>query len=249
MGSFDYSNTPITVRSDITAAQQKAWQVIGQAGTWWTGGQRVAIAAEARNAPNCKLCRARKEALSPFAIEGEHDSVTDLPAAAIDVIHRVVTDPARLTRPWFESVLDEGLSDAEYVEVAIVSVLTVAIDTFARAVGSPPWTLPEAVEGEPTHIRPEGLADEGAYVPVITPNGAGPTEADLYNGSAPFVLPILRSISLVPDQARLFYSIFSAQYLLPPEFFDPGSNGGRAISRPQMELIAARVSALNGCFF
>lgn len=246
MGTFDYSDAPVTVRSDITAAQQEAWQAIGQPGSWWTGAQRVAIAAEVRNAPNCKLCRARKEALSPYAIEGGHDSVTDLPAAAIDIIHRVITDPARLTRSWCESILDEGLSDAEYVEIAIVSVLTVAVDTFARAIGSLPWGLPEAVDGEPTRIRPEGLADEGAYVPTIPSGGAGPAEADLYN---PFGANIYRSISLVPDQARLFYAILRAQYLPSQDVANPESNGGRAISRPQMELIAARVSALNGCFY
>lgn len=246
MGTFDYSDAPVTVRSDITAAQQEAWQAIGQPGSWWTGAQRVAIAAEVRNAPNCKLCRARKEALSPYAIEGGHDSVTDLPAAAIDVIHRVITDPGRLTRSWFDSVVEGGLSDAEYVEIAIVSVLTVAVDTFARAIGSLPWGLPEAVDGEPTRIRPEGLADEGAYVPTIPSGGAGPAEADLYN---PFGANIYRSISLVPDQARLFYAILRAQYLPSQDVANPESNGGRAISRPQIELIAARVSALNGCFY
>ena len=246
MSTLDYANAPVRVRGDVVAAQQNAWWGIGQAGTWWTGVQRVAIAAEVRNAPNCKLCRARKQALSPFAIDGEHDSIADLPAAAIEVIHRVITDPGRLTRSWFDSVLDQGLSDAEYVEVAIVSGLTVAVDTFARAIGSLPWKLPEAVDGEPTRIRPEGLADEGAYVPTIPSGGAGPAEADLYN---PFGANIYRSISLVPDQARLFYAILRAQYLPSLDVANPESNGGRSISRPQIELIAARVSALNGCFF
>ena len=246
MTTFDYANAPVGVRSDIVAAQQNAWRGIGQAGTWWTGAERVAIAAEVRNAPNCKLCRARQEALSPFAIDGEHDSIADLPAAAIEVIHRVITDPGRLTRSWFDSVLDQGLSDAEYVEVAIVSVLTVAVDTFARAIGSPPWPLPEPGAGEPTRIRPEGLADEGAYVPTIPSGGAGPAEADLYN---PFRGNIYRAISLVPEQARLFYAILGAQYLPSSDVANPESNGGRAITRPQMEIIAARVSALNGCFF
>ena len=139
-----------------------------------------------------------------------------------------------------------GESDAEYVEVAIVSVLTVAVDTFARAIGTPPWALPEPVDGEPVRLRPDNLTDEGAYVPTIPSGGAGPAEADLYN---PFGANIYRSISLVPDQARLFYAILRAQYLQSKDVADPQSNGGRAISRPQIELIAARVSALNGCFF
>ena len=246
MSTFDYAGAPVSVRSDITAAQQNAWQAIGRPGTWWTGVQRVAIAAEVRTAPGCKLCKARKEALSPFAIEGEHDSIAELPAAAIDVIHRVITDPGRLTRSWFESVLDQGMSDGEYVEVAIVSVLTVAVDTFARAIGAAPWPLPEPGAGEPTRMRPQGLNDEGAYVAMIRSGGAGPAEADLYNPSR---ANIYRSISQVPDEARLFYAVLGAQYLESSDVINPESNGGRAISRPQMELIAARVSALNGCFF
>jgi len=246
MATFDYANAPVSVRDDIAAAQLKAWQAIGRPGSWLTGAQRVAIAEEVRNARGCAVCQARKESLSPFAIEGEHDSVADLPAAMIDVVHRVVTDPGRLSRSWFETIVDGELSDAEYVELAIVVVLTTAVDTYARAVGSPLWALPEAVDGEPTRVRPENLTDEGAYVPVIPSGGAGPAEADLYN---PFGPNIYRAISLVPDQARLFYGILAAQYMAPKYVMDSASNGGRAISRPQIELIAARVSALNGCFF
>ena len=33
-------------------------------GTWLTGAERVAIASETRNAPNCTLCKQRKDALS-----------------------------------------------------------------------------------------------------------------------------------------------------------------------------------------
>ncbi len=246
MATFDYANAPVDVRDDIAAARRKAWLAIGRPGSWLSGVQRVAIAAEVRNASGCSVCQARKEALSPFAIEGEHDSIADLPAAMIDVIHRVVTDPGRLSRSWFEGIVDAEMSDGEYVELVIVLALTVAVDTYARAVGSPPWALPEAMDGEPTRIRPENLTDEGAYVPVIPSGGAGPAEADLYN---PFGPNIYRAISLVPDQARLFYGILAAQYMAPKHVADSASNGGRAISRPQIELIAARVSALNGCFF
>ena len=105
---------------------------------------------------------------------------------------------------------------------------------------------PDIAAGEPTRIRPENLTDEGAYVPVIPSGGAGPGEADLYN---PFGPNIYRAISLVPNQARLFYAILGAQYLKSKDVADAASNGGRAISRPQIEIIAARVSALNGCFF
>ena len=253
MATLDYADAPAPVRGDIVAAQLAAWQRIGEAGSLWTGARRVAIAAEVRNAALCAICARRKAALSPFAIDGAHDSAADLLAAAIDVIHRVRTDPGRQTRAWHDGVRsnaagDGGLSDGEYVEIVIVIVIvvTVVTDTFARAIGTTPWPLPEPVAGEPARIRPRELADEGAYIATIPSGGAGPTEADLYN---PFLPNIYCAISLVPDQARLYYAIVEAQYM--PSRFVPRleENAGRAISQAQIELLAARVSALNGCFF
>ena len=70
-----YASAPIEIREDLAAAHARAWDRIGRAGSWWDGGQRVAIAAETRHALSCALCRRRKEALSPGPIEGKHDSL------------------------------------------------------------------------------------------------------------------------------------------------------------------------------
>lgn len=246
MMALDYAGAAIAVREDVGAAQRMAWHRIGEAGIWWSGAERVAIAAEVRNATGCRLCQQRKAALSPFAIDGVHDSVSDLPAPAVDAIHRIRTDPGRLTRSWYERLVELGLDDGKYVELVVVLALTVAVDTFAHAIGSKAWPLPRPAPGEPVRIRPDGLTDEGAYVPTIPSGLAGPAEADLYN---PTAANIYRAISLVPDQARLFYAILGAQYLPPSLVQRADANGGRAISRPQMELLAARVSTLNGCFY
>jgi hypothetical protein len=40
----------------------------------------------------CQLCRARKAALTPAAIQGRHDGLGALPEAAGDVTHRVVKE-------------------------------------------------------------------------------------------------------------------------------------------------------------
>ena len=111
MGAFDYGT--FRVREDIWAAHRDLWEHIRAPGTWWTGAQRVAIAAEARRADDCNFCAARKEALSPAAVPGEHQSAGPLPASAVDVIHRVRTDPARLSRSWFDGVIAGGLASAQ----------------------------------------------------------------------------------------------------------------------------------------
>ena len=89
-----YASAPIKIRNDLAAAHSRAWERLGRHGTWWDGAERVAIAAETRHALSCALCRRRKEALSPAAIEGKHDSLGVLPEVVVELVHRVLTDPA-----------------------------------------------------------------------------------------------------------------------------------------------------------
>src|SRR5260370_23947648 len=110
MNPAPYENAPVRIRDDLAAAHRRAWEHIGSPGTWWSGAERVSLAAETRNAVNCRLCRERKEALSPAAVSGSHDSLGELPENVVEVVHRVRTDPARLTRSWFESCIPSGLT-------------------------------------------------------------------------------------------------------------------------------------------
>ena len=56
------------------------------------------------------------------------------------------------------------------------------------------------------------------------------------------------ALTLVPDEARSFFDVVSAQYLAGPQMTDFG-NEFRAITHLQIELLAARVSALNQCTY
>ena len=155
----------LTIRDDLGAACARAWQRIARRGTWWNGAQRIAIAAETRNALQCGLCRERKAALSPFAITGEHDGGGELPGPVVEVVHRVRTDSGRLTRAWYEGVLASGLSDAQYVEIVGVVATTSALDTFSRGIGVAPTPLPPPQPGEPTRHRPARAKQGIAWVP------------------------------------------------------------------------------------
>jgi hypothetical protein len=180
--TLSYASAPVPVRRDLIESQSRAWQSIGRPGSWWTGSERVAIAAETRVAQRCALCLARKTALSPAAVGGTHDSPGTLPPAAIDAVHRITTDPGRLTRRWFDEIAAAGLADAAYVELLGVVVTTLGIDAFCRAVGVPPHPLPAPQPGEPGRRRPEGARDEGAWVATIPGDGARGEHADLYAG-------------------------------------------------------------------
>ena len=116
MSSFRYDTGPDRVRRDLAEAHRRAWAHVAAPGTWLSGAERIAVTEETRRARDCRLCRERKGALSPFAIEGEHDCGGLLPAAIVDEVHRVTTDAARLTESWYRSLLDQGLSSEAYVE-------------------------------------------------------------------------------------------------------------------------------------
>src|SRR5918996_2467713 len=156
-------------RSDLSQALDTAWSLIGEPGTWWTGEERVAIAAEARQAPRCALCRVRREATSAAMASGEHDSAVDLPPSAIEAIHRIRTDPGRLGPNWYQSLLTGGLSDERYVELLAVIAIVVAVDTFRRAAGLPMLSLPNPKPGEPSCRRPHGARPGLAWMPTLAP--------------------------------------------------------------------------------
>jgi hypothetical protein len=248
MGSLvDYSAAGVPVREDLRQAHQFILDHVRAPGTWWSGAERVAIAAEARAAERCPLCRERKTALSPSAVAGEHARPGALPASAVDVIHRIRTDPPRLSRPWFNSVIAGGLSVEAYVELVGVVTLITGVDYFCRSLGVDPHPLPAPLPGEPSRHRPAAAKPGTAWVPMIAPEDAGGPEADLYPPAA--IIPnIVRALSLVPGEVRALRRSSDAHYLPIAQIGDPTARRG-PLDRMQTELVAARVSALNQCFY
>jgi hypothetical protein len=247
MTDLSYATASVPVRDDLLAAHRRAWRRLAQSGNWWAGAERVAIAAEVRNAWQCPLCKARKAALSPYTIEGTHDCVSKLSKSAVDVIHRVVTDPGRLMQAWFKKTMAAGeITDAQYVEMIDVVVAVVSIDSFCRGIGVPLHPLPTPESGGPSHYRPATAQLEEAWVPMIPVGGAIGAEADLWN-AAGRVGNVIRALSLVPDAVRQLMDLSTAHYVPRDHFMDFA--WGRSLSRAQMELIAGRVSALRGCFY
>jgi hypothetical protein len=242
-----FSSNPLPIREDLVAAHRRAWAHIAQPGTWWDGAARVAIAAETRQAPLCALCRRRREALSPLAIEGAHDSLGQLPELAIEVVHRLRTDPGRLGEGWCRSVIARGLTEEQYVEIVSVVAHIVAIDTMARGLGLDPPPLPNPEPGSPTRRRPSGAKPGGAWVPWLDPADAADAAAGIYPSDRE-PANIMKAMSLVPDEVRSFFDLVTHQYL-PGAVMRDFAHEYRAISHAQIELLAARVSAINRCLY
>jgi len=247
MPAFDYRDVPFAVRADIGEAHRAFWKNLARPGSWWDGAGRVAIAAEVRAAIACSFCAARKQALYPYTMRGDHDSATPLDPVAVDAVHRIVTDQDRITATWVDDNTRRGLSKEAYVELAGIVVAVFSIDEFHRALGIPPEPLPDPVSGEPTRYTPANTEEGTGFVPMIARDGPAENEADLWRGGAG--ANVLRALSLVPDAVRDWLAIGSAQYLSIAEMANLEQPANRTINRMQIELVAGRVSAINQCFY
>lgn len=245
MTTLTFDGAPVPVRDDIAAALPNVWARIGEPGTWLTAGQRTAIAAETRNVAGCALCGERKAAVSPYAVTGAHDHLGALPEAWVDVVHRVVSDPGRLSERWFREVTSGGIAAREYVELIGVVVSVVGIDTYCRGIGKEAPAIPAAQPGAPSPETPEPLDVGLAWVPTLDPDHDGPLQREFYPGSTAH---IRRALTCVPATARSFWEMANTLYMSGAQMRDFGTEY-RAISHAQIEMIAGRVSALNQCVY
>jgi hypothetical protein len=235
----------LLIRSDLVEAHDRAWAAIAAPGTWLTGERRVAAAAEIRRARTCAQCARIKAALSPN-IPGAHETTGRLGAAEVELIHRVVCDPGRLSEKWSQEVLARGLSEGEYVEIVGLAAMVMMMDTFTRAIGAPERPLPAPVAGEPTRYRPSGARKKAAWLPLVEPDDATEADGTLY--PSPKAGYIYRGLSLVPQSLRDYWTLANCHYM-PGEHVYRFDTSIRAITRPQVEIIAARVSAMHLCAY
>ncbi len=235
----------LSIRSDLVGAHDRAWAAIAAPGTWLTGERRVAVAAEIRRARTCAQCARIKAALSPN-IPGEHETTGKLGAAEVELIHRVVADPGRLSEKWSQEVLARGVSEGEYVEIVGLAAMVMMMDTFTRAIGAAERPLPTPVAGEPTRYRPSGARKKAAWLPLVEPEDATEADGTLY--PSPKAGYIYRGLSLVPQSLRDYWALANCHYM-PGEHVYRFDTSIRAITRPQVEIIAARVSAMHLCAY
>ena len=243
---FGYNGSSYTIRAGIADAHRGYWQTLAKPGNWFSGAERVAIAGEVRHALVCPFCAERKNALSPYALQGEHLKSNSLSNKVVDAVHRVVTDQSRITRSYVESNTASGFSEEQYVELVGIVVNVFSIDEFHRALGLPPEPLPEPEPGEPDNYRPPLTEHHTAYVAMIPPEGAVGNEADLWPERT---ANVLRALSLVPDAVRSWMKIADQHYLSMEAMGNFTGPNGRAINRMQIELVAGRVSSINECFY
>lgn len=138
-----------TLTSDYIDALDREWHRLRSAGTWWTGAQRVAIAAVAR-----------------AARDGRAITPAELPEPAIEAAARLSTHP-HIDQAWVDSLAARGVAAPAYVEIlGVVSRLN-AVDTFLFGIDHAEQPLPEPLDGEPSRLVVADAAINGAYVPTV----------------------------------------------------------------------------------
>jgi len=236
----------LATRPALVNAIDVAWQRLAAAGTWWTGAERLAIVRQVRKARHCTLCTQRKNALSPYAVSGKHNPTDDLPADAIEAIHRVTTDASRITESWVSQITAGDLSEEQYVEIVSIVATVSGLDTLDVALGRDTADLPEPTAGEPTKHRPAGAVKDLAWVATLSPETVCDEDPNPFplHGS----INIHRALSLVPQEVINFFDLDVELYLKDHEIRD-FDHEFREISHAQIELIAGRASAINGCYY
>ena len=153
-----------------------------------------------------------------------------LPPVIVEAAHRVAVAAATIRPADLERWAAEGLDEWSYVElVGIVGRLS-ALDVAAFGLGRPAADLPDARRGDPSKIRAEGASTSDGWVPTV--GGASAISA----------------LSAVPPEHEALFETHGVLYL---EFEQMGSNDvvRDGLTRPQMELVAARTSYLNACVY
>ena len=230
-----YAGVSLPLRESLVQTHSDIWRRLSSSGPFWTGQERMKIIQEARQAQVCSLCQRRKQALSPESVQGKHDTQTDLSDVAVDVIHRTRTDPARMTKSVFERATENGLSVFQYIELIGVMACSTVIDTLHQAVGlNVPATLDGSTEPAKGQDNPD-VTEAGAWVPIAKSDGT------VNEIGIPNTANIVRSMGLVPEIVTLFFHVMRQGYFI--------NKLPISLSRSQTELVAARVSALNQCFY
>jgi hypothetical protein len=222
----------IDLRPDLADAQAAAWRHVTSPGASWTGVERAAIARVALAALD------DTEPLPPWVSPSDSRrdiaGAEELPQVVVDAVYRIARHAASLTEDWYRTQLERGIEPYAYVEMVGVVTAVAAVDGFFRAIGLPRPPLPAPVEGKADGRHPPVEAATLNWVPVAVP--------------ADQVAAVVQGLSAAPAEWDNVKRLAAAQYIPVDEMSELAWNRG-TLSRSDMELVAARLSAARQCFF
>lgn len=219
---FNYRAEGFDVREEIMHAHRSSWRALASASGFWTAQQRIEIAEQARAA------RSQRGELS----FNRDYPASELSPAALEATRTIAADAKKINRAWAQQQT-QAVGLAAYVELAAIVASVAAIDAFAEALGRPHEVLPEPNNEAVDSTLNESVADIGAYLPMQDP-WPNPN--------------VSRAYSLVPSANAMFFGNVQVMYTGQDRGFNDMVWDG-PLSRPQAELLAARVSSVNECFY
>ena len=224
---FSAERLPVTVRPEVVDAMDDAWSRLAAPGAWLTGAERVQAAEIALAACPREIGEGR-----PEPRELSHPGDGGLSELEKEVVRRIAAEAWTLSKEWFERVT-ERLPVARYAELVAIVATVVPIERFCRLIGHPLPSLPAPRPGIASGEYPDNVADDGAWLPLQVP-------WDNAN--------VARALSVVPEDNRMRLSLVRTMYSRPDAFARLRWDDW-PLSRSQVELLAARTSALNQCFY
>jgi hypothetical protein len=221
------------IRPDLADAHSLAWRHIASPGSWFTAAQRIELGETVLTAVS------DDDPLPPWVAWSSSDRSRDdlvAPAAAHDVAYRIARHAGTMSADVHAAVASE-LGDLAYVEVCAIVSTVAAVGHFHRNIGLDVPPFPEPVPGEPTGAVPDDVVSaELNWVPVVAP--------------ADQVAAVVQAYSAVPAELENTWRMAAAQYMPDEEMIHADwSRRPGGLSRPQSELIAARVAQLRECFY
>lgn len=217
------------MRPEIESLVDELLQHWSRPGASLTARQRTAlvdVVRAARVAPG----------LPPWESPRDHAGL--LPAdlsiddALVDAAWKISMHPGTLTREWYAAVLANGVEPSTYVEVVGVVSMANALEHLCNAVGSfaPPLLTPN--DG-PTGGSTVSGRISSHWVPTI--------ESDLPN--------VRTALSVSPGEMAMQGNVLDAFYVPGGALALDLDAKVWSLERTQLELVAARVSTLNECFY
>jgi len=236
-----YSDSAFAIRTDLAAVHNATMESFSAPGTWFDATERREIVALSR--------RARAE--RGFQIQDYTDEVLDidLPSGALKLIEMVSCEAEKIDKDFYLELVSNGLLAEQYVEIVGLVTRAVSVDTFCRSLGLSMCLLADARDGVPSKQLPDTSVIDHAWVPIIPAGPKGGVPAQALYGETDFVANIFSALSLVPDEASGVMQLGQTQYVEARDFQNFKFFRDENFSRAQLELVAARISALNNCFY
>jgi hypothetical protein len=209
----------------VAEAAAVAWANLGRPSRRLNGLERIAIVNAARAAIPRPLWD-RNGGLNAL-----RDASGDR-GAVLTALAAIFAAEASLIDSSLVAELSAEIGDAAYAETAALVAQVITVDQFCISVGIDVVPFPEFQPGEPSGERPDDMGDAGGHIQMTVPF-RGPNVA--------------RSLSLAAEDHLRWRSLVLSMY--SRDAFDEMVWTDRALTRPQVELLAARTSSLNECFY